>query len=55
MDLGYPFKTIVHCLLIGGITCLGYWDGFLMASVLVHVMRIGQDLQCIITQGFQLS
>ena len=55
MDLGYPSETVVHYLLIGGIACLGYRDGCPMVSVLVHVIRIGQDLQWIMTQGYQLS
>ena len=54
MDLGYPFETIVHYLLIGGITCHGYQDCFPMVSILVHVMCIGQDLRWIMTQGYQL-
>ena len=55
MDLGCPSKTVVHYLLIGGMTCLGYWDSFPMVSVLVHVIRIGQDLWWIMTQCYQLS
>ena len=45
MNLGYPYETIVHYLLIGEITCLGCHDGFPMVSVLVHVIRIGKDIQ----------
>ena len=45
MNLGYPYETIVHYLLIGGITCFGDQDGFPMVSVLVLVMHIGQDLR----------
>ena len=44
MDLGNPSKTIIHYLLIGGITYLGLWDGFPMVSVLIYVMYTRQDL-----------
>ena len=30
-----PVKGCNHHLLIGGMTCLGYWDGFPMVSALV--------------------
>ena len=33
MDLDNPIKVVVHHLLIGGMTCLGHWDEFLMVSV----------------------
>ena len=55
MDLGNLVETVVHHFLIGGMTCLGHQDGFLMLSVLVYVMHIAQDLQRIMTQGYQLS
>ena len=45
MDLGSPVETVVHHLLIRGMTCLGRWDGFSMVSVLVYVMHIAQDLR----------
>ena len=45
MGLGNPLEAVVHHLVIGGMTCLGYWDGFPMVSALVYVMHIGQDLQ----------
>ena len=45
MDLGNPIETIMHHLLIGGMTCLGRWDEFPMVSALVYVMHIGQDLR----------
>ena len=45
MDLGNQVETIVHHLLIGGMTCLGRQDGFLMMNVLVYVRHIGQDLR----------
>ena len=45
MDLGNSVETIVHHLLIGGMTRLGHWDEFPMVSALVHVMHIGQDLR----------
>ena len=35
MGLGNPLKVVVHHLLIGGITGLGYRDGFPMVSALV--------------------
>ena len=54
MDLGNLIETIVHYLLIGGMTCLGRQDEFPMVSALVYVMYIGQDLQWIMTQGYQL-
>ena len=39
MDIGNPIKTIVHYLLIGGMTCFGHQDGFPMVSILVYVMH----------------
>ena len=44
MDLGNPVENVVHCLLIGGMTSLGGWDGFSMVSALVYVMHIGQNV-----------
>ena len=44
MDLGNLVETIVHHLLIGGITYLSRRDGIPM-SVLIYVMHTGQDLQ----------
>ena len=38
VDLGNPLETIVHYLQIGGMTCLGHWDDFLMTSVLVYTI-----------------
>ena len=35
MDLVNPIETIVHYLLIGGMTCLDRWIGFPIVSVLV--------------------
>ena len=35
MGLGNPLEVVVHYLLIGGMTSLGYQDEFLMVSVLV--------------------
>ena len=40
MDLGNPVEIVVHYLLIGGMTCLGCWDAFLIVSALVYVMHI---------------
>ena len=37
MDLGNPFETIVHYLLIGEMTRLGSGDGFPMVSAPMHV------------------
>ena len=45
MDLGNLVETIVHYLLIRGMTCLSRHDGFPMVSTLVYVMHTGQDLQ----------
>ena len=41
MDLGNPSKTIIHYLLIGGMTCLGCQDGFPKVGALVYVMHTG--------------
>ena len=38
IGLGNPLEPIVHHLLIGGMTGLGYWDKFLMVSALVCVV-----------------
>ena len=38
MDLGNLVKSILHYLLIGGMTCLDRRDGFPMVSALVYVM-----------------
>ena len=35
MGLGNPLEAVVHHLVIGGMTCLGYWDGFPMVNALV--------------------
>ena len=40
MDLDNLVETIVHYLLIGGMTCLGCWDEFLEMSALVYVKHI---------------
>ena len=39
MDLGNLVETVVHYLLIGGMTCLGRQDGFLIVCALVYVMH----------------
>ena len=39
MDLGNPIEIVVHNLLIGGMTCLGRYDGFPMVSALVYEMH----------------
>ena len=44
MDLGNPVETVVHHILIGGMTCLGRRDGFPMVGALVYVMHTGQEL-----------
>ena len=44
MDFDNLFETIVHYLLMGGMTFLGRQDGFPMVSELIYVMPIGQDL-----------
>ena len=38
MELGNPTNTIVHDLLIGGITYLGHQDDFPMVSALVYMV-----------------
>ena len=38
MALSNPFETIVHHLLIEGITYLSHQDGFPMVSVLVYMV-----------------
>ena len=35
MGLGNPLEVVVHHLLIGGMTGLGYWDGFPIVNALV--------------------
>ena len=55
MDLGNPIETVVHYLLIGGMTCLGHQDGFPMVSALVYVMHIEQALRWIMVQDYQFS
>ena len=49
VDLGNPFETVVHYLLIGGMTYLGHWDVFLMVSALVYEKHTRHDLQWIMT------
>ena len=44
---GNPSKTIVHYLIIGGMTCLGHRDGSLLVNTLVYVMHLRLDLQWI--------
>ena len=44
MNLGNLVDTVVHHLLIEGMTYLGRQDGFPMVSVLVYVMHTGHDL-----------
>ena len=41
MDLGNAIETVVHHLLIGGMTYLGCRDGFPMVSALMYEMHIG--------------
>lgn len=38
MDLDNPFEAIIHDLLIAGMTYFGHHDGFLIVSVLVHMV-----------------
>ena len=38
MGLGNPLKVVMHHLLIGRITCLGYWDEFPMVSALARMI-----------------
>ena len=44
MNLGNQVGTIVHRLLIGGMTCLGRRDGFLIMSALIYGMHTRKDL-----------
>ena len=39
MDLGNSVETIVHYLLIGGMTGLGRWDEFPMMNILMYVIH----------------
>ena len=39
MDLGNLVETVVHHLLIGGMTCFVRWDEFPMVSAVVYVMH----------------
>ena len=55
MDLDNPVEIVVHNLLIGGMTCLGYWDGFPIVSTLVYVIHTRQNLWWIMMHGYQLS
>ena len=41
MDLGNVVETIIHYLLIRGMTYLGHRNGFLMVSALVYEMQTG--------------
>ena len=44
MDLGNLLEVVVHHLLIGGMTGLGYRDEFPMVSTLVYIwLHNGQD------------
>ena len=45
MDLGNPIEVVVYHYLIRGLTCHSYQDGFPIASALVYMMDIGQDLR----------
>ena len=45
MDLGNPVDTIVHYIIIGMMTYLGYQDKFFMMSALVYMMHTGHGLQ----------
>ena len=38
MGLSNPLEVVVHDLLIGGMTSLGYWDEFPMVSALVCIV-----------------
>ena len=55
MGLGNPLKVVVHHLLIGGITDLGYQDGFPMVSTLVcmvtHLTKpmVSHDLRLLLS------
>ena len=59
MDLGSQVETIVHHLLIGGMTCLGHRDGFPMVSALVYTSwethPNGQDKSSLQLRGCALQ
>ena len=50
MDLGNSLDTIVHYLLIRGMTCLGHWNGVFMVNALVCIIthrtrfRVNHDI-----------
>ena len=53
MNLDNLVETVVHYLLIGGMTYLDRWDEFLIVSALVYGLHIDeQDLQWIMTSGY---
>ena len=45
MDLCNPLETVVHHLLMEGITCLDCWDEFPMVIALVYVMPTKKNLR----------
>ena len=45
MELGNLVETVMYYLIIGGMTDLGYWDGFPMVSVVV----------CMVTHWIRLT
>ena len=47
MDLGNLVETVVYQLLIWGMACLNYQDGFPMVSTLVYVMHTEQDIESV--------
>ena len=54
IGLGNPLEVVVHHCLIGGMVGLGYWDGFLMVSVLVCMVTCYKDLQWVMTEDCQV-
>ena len=40
MEFGNPVETVVHHLLIGGMTCFVRWDEFPMVSALVYMITL---------------
>ena len=55
MNLGSQSETTVHYLLIGGMTCLGHWNEFLIVSALVRIVIIELDLLMSYDIGYLIS
>ena len=53
MGLGNTLEALVHHLLIGGMTGLGYWDGFPMVSAIVCM--VAHWIEPIVSHNLRLS